>query len=814
MIDKYRHYRRLRRNPYNTEKPNKTNLSSGYRNTLGSHDPGNRGKSMTIPDYDEHKWVEDEVRRIARQIWPEAQYKGAQIVEGLERDGVFETEDCIHLLEATVSRSKDKARDDGKKLSNLAKKLQVKNPQKAVKGWFVTKEEPTADQRQMIARYPEVVAVSFHQFQAKLVDAPLYLNLRENYAFGSVRDPVTGESKANVDYIPLDLVESATQAVWNTDAIRDGVLAGHRYVLLGDYGAGKSMTLREVYRELRKAYFKQKTTQFPVYLNLRDHFGQTNAAEVLERHARNLGFPHPAHLVRAWRAGYVILLIDGFDELTTIGIQGLWKRLQDTRFRAMQAVREFLRGQPPSAGIILAGRAHFFDSEKERRSSLGVSSAFTELTLNEFNEEQIQRYLQKKGLKGHVPAWLPSRPLLVSYLASTGILDAGIVGGNGTDSQSATLDPARGWAMILERVCSREAEIEVGIDGPTVRRILERLATIARSSSNGLGPLSRDQVIAAFSEICGYQPDEKGMILLQRLPGLGIDRADEGTRAFLDSELADVCRAGDIVQFFSDPFGMSAKIFRGAEYGMGALAVGLCGIKARDAGLSAGKLNAALRKATEADDVPVLVMDLARIILDVGFPVEVSLQLTGNFIPWLALDSGMSDCSKLRFRSCFLSYVALDSEIRPEYLPRFEECYVEELEGRSSRRDLPAGVFDDACEFAKFLDAPSTTDAIVAMDLPLGARVLLTVLKKIYLQSGSGRKENALHRGLDHHARRFVAPVLRLLQTEGLISKYRRGGLDMSIWVPDRAHTARVGRMIASPRTCNDPLIQKAATLE
>jgi hypothetical protein len=42
---------------------------------------------------------------VARQLWPEAQYDGAQVLDGRERDGVFETEDCIHLLEATVSRS-------------------------------------------------------------------------------------------------------------------------------------------------------------------------------------------------------------------------------------------------------------------------------------------------------------------------------------------------------------------------------------------------------------------------------------------------------------------------------------------------------------------------------------------------------------------------------------------------------------------------------------------------------------------------------------------------------------------------------------
>ena len=43
----------------------------------------------------------------------------------------------------------------------------------------------------------------------------------------------------------------------------------------------------------------------------------------------------------------------------------------------------------------------------------------------------------------------------------------------------------------------------------------------------------------------------------------------------------------------------------------------------------------------------------------------------------------------------------------------------------------------------------------------LGVRVCLTVLKKLYEQRGAGRKENALHRGLDGHARRLVPDVLQ-----------------------------------------------------
>lgn len=769
---------------------------------------------MTPSARDDQKLFENEVRRVARQLWPEAQYGGARVVEGLERDGVFETEDCIHLVEATVSRSRDKALEDSKKLTGLAKKAQAKNPHMAVKCWFVTKDEPTADQRDVIIKHHSTVtALSFAQFQGKLIDVSSCLSLRENYPFGSIRDPATGTPKATIEYTPLDLVETGSRNLWSIADVRDGLLCGKRFVALGDYGAGKSMTLREIYKELRKAYFNRRTTQFPVYLNLRDHFGQTNPAEVLERHGRYLGFSHPAHLVRAWRAGYAILLLDGFDELTTTGIQGLWKRLHDTRYRAVQAVRDFVRNQPPDAGLIITGRAHFFDSDRERRTALGVTSDVVELTINEFSDEQIQRYLERIGLEGKVPSWMPSRPLLVGYLAASGVLQEAIGAAGGAAAQGTATDPARGWDLMLDRVCTREAEIEAGIDGPTVRRILERLATMVRSSQSGLGPLSHDQIIAAFSEICGYQPDEKGLLLLQRLPGLGIDRADEGTRVFLDEELADACRAGDVSHFIADPFNMNPTVFRNTESGLGSVGIGLCVLKAQASGLSSGKLNAVLKKVTDSDDLGFVALDLALVAIELGYSIDVPLQIRDIYIPSLDLYQGMKDSSNLQFRGCFFSRVAVDPEVTATHLPRFVGCYIDELEGRSSRKDLPTDVFDSQCQIEKFSEAPETTDAIAEMDLPLGARVLLTVLKKVYLQTGSGRKENALHRGLDHHSRRLVPSVLRLLQSEGLIAPYRRAGLDMTIWVPDRARATRVGKIVTSPRTCGDPLIAKAGNL-
>ena len=87
---------------------------------------------------------------------------------------------------------------------------------------------------------------------------------------------------------------------------------------------------------------------------------------------------------------------------------------------------------------------------------------------------------------------------------------------------AAELEPTAGWNLLLNRITSREVQIGAGIDGPTVRRILERLATRARSVPDGLGSLSPDDIVEAFREVCGYPPDERGMLLLGLCEGNNI----------------------------------------------------------------------------------------------------------------------------------------------------------------------------------------------------------------------------------------------------------------------------------------------------
>lgn len=755
----------------------------------------------------ENETFADEVLRIARALWPAAEFQGAANFAGQERDGIFETEDCVHFIEATTSRRQEKARNDVLKLHKIIQQHRGRSGTRALRGWFITRDEPTADQRKVVEKHrPEINILSFAQFQSRLVNSREYLSARADYAFGSVRDPATGTLDPRIEYVPIDLTDVSDHTLVPIEKLCEMVSTGGTIVLLGDYGAGKSMTLRQVYRTLRKRHLNGTDRRFPVYLNLRDHYGQSDTSEIMTRHARSIGLTQPSHLVRAWRAGYVYLLVDGFDEVTSLNIQGLWRRLQDNRYRGMEMVRRLIRENRHDAGILVAGRAHFFDSPSERHRALGLRGQFRELSLNDFSLDQIDTYLDRAGIKTAVPSWLPSRPLLLGYLAAKGVLSDVLRNAPGDGDGG----PAAGWDTLLDAVCSREAEIEAGIDGRTVRQILERLASKARTSQSGLGSLGPHAIVEAFQQVCGYEPDERGMVLLQRLPGLGVEREEENSRVFLDESFADACRAGDITRFVEGPYDFPSVVLADIEGTAGQLAVEVASYRLRRGGTPAGKVRDSMR-AANVKGANNMVADVVRILVDCGFDIEESVQIEQLFVPYFVVDGSDIDLSNLAFRDCFFRRVEIGQDIDPNKQPTFHECYVGELDGRVSMRDLPPGMFDSKCDIEEFVEAADTTSQVLSLDLPLGTRVCITVLKKLYEQRGGGRRENALHRGLDSHARRLVSDVLRILQSEGLA--YRDKSKSTVIWRPDRRRRARVGKLIAAPTRSSDSALQRCSRL-
>ena len=182
---------------------------------------------------------ENEVIDIARHLWPSAAFSGAAKVGGRERDGVFITDEMVHLIECTTSRRKDKAVQDTQKLESLSRSMQRQYPTKGVKGYFITLEEPTAEQREVVRNSGRgyVVTLSFSQFRAQMIDARSYLDARMQYAFGSMYDPETQSRTTPSQLIARQLVTRFGDTLEVEDIPRK-LQSGETLVLVGDYGAG------------------------------------------------------------------------------------------------------------------------------------------------------------------------------------------------------------------------------------------------------------------------------------------------------------------------------------------------------------------------------------------------------------------------------------------------------------------------------------------------------------------------------------------------------------------------------------------------
>lgn len=765
---------------------------------------------MARPDNQEEELLfEQEVLRVARALFAKDKpFQGSVMLDGAERDGIFSGGDIIAVVEATVSRRVDKAQKDGEKLKQACEKYAKQQPLKAIKGYFVTREEPTADQRQCIDRLKAgLVACSFAQFRSLLINSREYLNVRELYPFGSARNLQTGESTDLDDYIPIGLIEAAQTGAPRLHTIEqlvDRASEGRATVLLGDFGAGKSMTTKEIHRRLAAKHLKSTGEPFPITLNLRDHQGQRDPDEALRRHCQTIGFDDSTRLVRAWRAGEVHVLLDGFDEIATTGWLGQAVNLRVIRQKSVELIRKFVDQTPASAGLFITGRRHLFDTTAEMKGALGLASRSPLiLTTDEFSDDQVSDYLKARGWEGSLPNWLPPRPLLLGYLSTSGSIEK-VVGGN------VQLEAAEGWNALLDQICERESKIELGIDGTTVRKILERLSTIARGRGDGLGPILPADLAAAFEQVCGYAPDEGSYVIVQRMPGLGVLDPADGSRHFVDAALGDAARAGDVIRYIqSSGSDHGFEATQGSAVPMGTLGLDVAEYIAHQVGITSSSAIGMASRLEKQGTSSAFVLDAARLAMLLGpeqaFP---AMNFEGLNIETMAFADVESDLGALHFKDCLISTLDLTEYDGDHSLPVFSKCIFGTVLGSGGTDALPREHFFD-CSFEAFDPSSKTTRGILAMPgLSSRQKVLLSILKKIYLQAGGGRREGALLRGLDAKQKLLVPEVLAALISAGLVVRGKIGA--NVIYNGVRGMGPRARKMLETGTSSDDPLLANA----
>ncbi|MDD4157033.1 MAG: NACHT domain-containing protein [Candidatus Cloacimonetes bacterium] len=737
-----------------------------------------------------------EVINVARNLWPSDESGGSQIIDDRERDGIFITEDAVHLIECTVSRTKEKAIKDTGKLSSLLIKMRKRYQDKAIKAWFITRDEPTADQRSVALKHDGIAIMSYEKFRSKIIDVSTYKQCRQNYPFGSLRDPLTGNPIFKGKYISVEFVDiKKLNNIFSIEKICDSILNGERYVIQGHYGVGKSMALYEIYKILMSNYEQKLTYKFPIYLNLRDHHGQINPVEAIERHARNIGFSNHDHLVRAWRAGYVILLLDGFDEIAAFGWAGKSRTLKDIRYRSMELLREFSKQHPSNIGLVIVGRINYFDSIKESENALHTGVPKTYIKISDFTTGQAEEYLKNNNIVVPLPSWIPTRPLLLGYLVAKGILKD-VINYSGVDV------PSEGWIYLVDEICKRESSIEAGLTPDSIKDIIEGIASYCRLFQSGMGPVYQIDLERIFTEKCGYPPDERALVILQRLPGLGAPDQQDGARYLIDYYFAAVAKAGEIASFVSNPY--DYKITGECRKWQESLDdIGIQALSYKITEINHGLIEDALIQA-KRNSADCLAIDILMSLNYLGLSWKrENVVFKDVLIPYFELKKDVDLC-RITFNEVLFKELIIEELPEYKYSPNFNLCLIGKLIGSSPNSTIVNTLLYNST-IDNYEEQETTTSALMNLDLPVSTKVGLTILKKLYVQTGHGRQENAFYRGLSTNEQTYVQPILELFKNNQITISSKQNGSN-KVWQPIKYQYGRV-RNILINRAFNDPII-------
>lgn len=749
------------------------------------------------------------VLAICRQVFDHKEFEENYLVDGIEHDGIYVGEFDVNIVEITVSKKEGKAQSDLSKLKKRIEGLQrIYAGKKNIRGWFITRYPLSPEQRKRLQEYPKNIIVhqDYHEFVGRLVDSKKYLSARSNYQFGSALNLFTEGHQFEQDLfveLPLRELLQKDRKISLGQLIRECLKGTARRVLLtGDFGSGKSMHLRELFVALSKNHINGREDRFPIAINLRDCSQLESPDEAIRRHADRIGTPEIAEdLIRAWRAGFATVLLDGFDELvprqTERPNRKINRRYQDIRKQALLIVRRFVSETPANCLLVITGRSHYFDSHDEMMEGIGEANDWRHFVLDDLaSSDETTRFLAKYGSAFQPPEWLPRKPLLLGYLA--------VLSQNDDLMDIGGLSAARGWSFLLEKFCRRE--IDQIKDLPFLLQdlfdIYGFLATVSRKRGDGTGPISVNDVIEAYKSIFNDDPEGVDLGQLLRLPGLvgsneiRVDqighRTSRGSKKFISKDLVDVCSANFLMDYFDSYDAFRLRVYDGITAPISSIGAEHFGNEVNSGKVTSSAAEQIATKFPNSFALVDLFQSHAYLSLKyTGRPIALSnLEITK-----LDMEDLAADLSSFTFVDCYFGQMNLISISNQDFLPKFSGCLVENV-----LYDQDYNIFVDATSFSEI--GEKTRRAFTALDQVQKfasdrERIFFDLLRKLYHQSGAGRLEKALYSGNAPYEHQIVSEMLVNLTKQGLVHVIKTGGAPL--WKPIPGRSGEVLAYLNSP---------------
>ncbi len=740
------------------------------------------------------KILEDYVRGVASLKWsvpckPEH-------IDGVDFDGVCRVSaDELILIEITTERNLQKVRDDLNKIKPT--KLRLATEGLVCRGFVILDAEPT-DSMFEAGRSSHITVCSALEFERTFFDFPSYNSLRSKLPFGSAIDSNTGANDSR-QFIPVEYVEREKSKKFTVEAIAKILQRGSKVVLTGDYGTGKSRCVNELFSLLKAD--TRTSAAFPIAINLRDHWSSSSALEIIAGHLGNVGLSNTVdNVVRLLNSGHLILLLDGFDE---IGTQIHDTKIEDRRAlrkRAVQGVRDLI--QKAKAGVLITGRAHFFDGPDEMIESLGLSLSHDLLCLEvpeTFSISEGAQYLAALGIHATIPSWLPRKPLVFQMLVELEPKEV-------TSLLGKEYGEFQFWHAFLYAVCQRESRGVGGSIAPqTIHLILQRLAANTRYSGVFAGRLTPSDIDSAYQMVVGSVPDQNGRQLLSRMCTLGRIEPESPDRQFIDPSALDVLRADALV---TDIVGMTEE----SSETQWIQSLRLLGVVRAAEVIKRYDLEqhcfSYLRKFGNSRNTRRLGEIVSSLTIFGNEPLDFqSLQLCGSTLPLFDLSNRV--VMNLTIKDSDFEFLALEgTPIKDQHGLIVEGCIVSSVTGVSAQAGLPNWIKNtDVINFSGL----SNSARIKESPLTPSQKLFLSIVHKIFFQPGAGREEGALLKGGygQKYSPKLADSIVKLLMSHGLVERFK--GNDGWVYKPVRRYTDRMNK-IRSELTLSEDSVWTEAT--
>ena len=730
----------------------------------------------------EWQQLEEHVRDLASCHW--ASDAKPETINGVRFDCVIrKLSDFWIIIEISKEETLDKLRTDIAKVAAVRPYL---FSQSIYAQCFFVCNNPT-EQMRVTGEGDKVRVMSVQELRGLLIGYDSYFNLRSKQPFGSSVDWRSGESD-KTEYVTVKYSSTDGKHSYTISDISNLLNRGEKIILLGDYGMGKSRCIQETFFALHDDAIAH--WRFPIAIDLRENWGVRRGHELLLRHFDDLGTSEVGKTaLRLLGNKRMILLIDGFDEIASQTWSNDPVILRNIRRQSLAAVSDLLKRV--DCGVLITGREYYFNSSGEMFQCLGLDPRVTHVLTcaQEFTESEIHEYLKRLHGMTKIPEWLPKRPLICQILSD---LKPDVL----NDLMTTESGEVRFWSAAVEAICEREASIKSILDATVIKDVLVGVARLTRTKARDVGPLSTREINDVFHAVTGAPPNDETAVILQRLPLLGRVEAQTSDRQFVDTYFLDGLRAEDVCRgIFGQDESLLSETWYNPLYHFGIR------VLSHEISLSP-EITGLIRflRRSCAGSNRVLGGDLVSAILSAndGTFAFGGISLSESHIS--CLDLSESRLSGIEIFNSFIDELIItqahpiDVEIR--------NCIIGKVDGVSEAAGLPTWISDN--EVDKYVRV-NTVTRIKQAKLSSEQKVFVTIIKKTFFQPGSGRKEEALLRGLGSpQLKRSSQKILKMLIREGILKTTK--GKEGTLYIPQRSYAHRMSEILKELTLSKDTL--------